>query len=218
VQVCHKYTARDTDPVASDPDRRHLLTSAWDDPIVGRKAAITMGTTATRGVYVRTFAGAPRASGGYTVYRPEHWLFEGADLYYGDQLGASVQAFAYEVDGLDYTFRHGLPYATGADGVDPDDVEILAMGPASLMEEDHGHGGPLFAADDDARFIALMLEGDDGPAAVEKVRRGNGMLAVYRRGAGTVVNVGSVEWVNGLRLREPFVERITHTALRRFLG
>jgi len=33
---------------------------------------------------------APRASGGFTVYRHEHWCLEGTQLQYGDLFGETV--------------------------------------------------------------------------------------------------------------------------------
>jgi len=43
------------------------------------------------------------------------------------------------------------------------------------------------------------------------------MIGVFTRGAGTVFNAGTCEWVSGLIHRDPFTERITHNVLRRFL-
>jgi hypothetical protein len=42
-------------------------------------------------------------------------------------------------------------------------------------------------------------------------------MVVYRRGKGEVFNASSCEWVNGLRLSDPFTEQITHNVLRRYL-
>ena len=41
------------------------------------------------------------------------------------------------------------------------------------------------------------------------------MIGVCRRGDGTIVNIGTTDWVSGLDHRDPFVERITHNVLRR---
>jgi hypothetical protein len=46
-----------------------------------------VGLNALGGVYNRFGVASPRSSGGFTVYRPEHWAFEGTDLYYGDVVG-----------------------------------------------------------------------------------------------------------------------------------
>jgi hypothetical protein len=41
-----------------------------------------------------------------------HWAFAGTGLYYGDLLGADSHIYGYEVDGLDFEIRYGLPYPT----------------------------------------------------------------------------------------------------------
>lgn len=71
---------------------------------------------------------APRMNGVFTVYRPEHWVFEDTDLYYGDAFGSRPASIvAFEVDSLDYTFRNGLPEPTFLDGA-MEKTEILAPG------------------------------------------------------------------------------------------
>ncbi|HEV8712063.1 MAG TPA: N,N-dimethylformamidase beta subunit family domain-containing protein, partial [Candidatus Binatia bacterium] len=101
-QVCYKGDAERLDPVRQT-DRKHLLACSWEDMAVRRPGASTFGLNGSLGVYSGWGGCAPRASGGFTVYRPEHWVFEGTDLYYGDQLGAQAKVFGYEVDGCDYT-------------------------------------------------------------------------------------------------------------------
>lgn len=218
LQTCHKYTAHETDPVGLGRARVTRLTSCWDDRRIGRPGAQTFGTTATRGLYAKCFAASPRASGGYTVYRPRHWTLRDTDLYYRDEFGAAANISGYEVDGLDYTIRHGLPYPTGEDGIDADDVDIVAMNLATLIEEDHGGSGALlFAGDTDARFVARVVHNDLSPETVDGISRGSGMMVVYRRGGGEVFNASSCEWVNGLRVADAFTEQITHNVLGRYL-
>jgi hypothetical protein len=75
--------------------------------------------------------------------------------------GSDSTLFGYEGDGLDYTFRHGLPYPTGDDGA-PGGIETIAMGLATLVEDNHGHEGVVqFLEDLDARFIAATLRDSD---------------------------------------------------------
>jgi hypothetical protein len=158
----------------------------------------------------------PRGSGGFTVYRPEHWAFEGTDLYYGDQLGANAKIFGYEVDGCDYTIRGGLPYADGTDGA-PKDMEIIAMGLATTFEADHGNtGSTFFIGAADAQGVAYQRLRRTDPEAVDQVARGAGMIVSLNRGKGSIFNAASCEWVSGLIERDPFVERITHNVLARF--
>ena len=212
-QVCYKYNAREQDPLArEDPGQ---MTGAWEDPIVGRPGASTMGLNALRGVYAGWGGFSPRQAGGFVVYRPEHWVFDGSDLYFGDVLGSEAGVFGYEVDGVDFTFREGQPYPTGKDGA-PETLEILAMAPSTNLEEDHGNPGTcLFGGDGELLFTSQILLGDTSEESQRRSRYGAGMMAVFTRSQGMVFNAGSCEWVNGLRLREPMTERVTKNVLDR---
>lgn len=214
-QIGFKAAAEAEDPVRNS-SQKHLLTAAWEDVAVNRPGALTFGLNGSCGIYATWGVCAPRGSGGFTVYRPEHWAFEGTDLYYGDQLGSEAKVFGYEVDGCDYTFRHGLPYATGMDGA-PADLEILAMGVATAAEADHHNPGSIFFIGDlDAQAIAYQRMRRTDEAAVDQVRRGSGMIVSFTRGDGWVFNAGTCEWVAGLIERDPFVERMTKNVLTRF--
>jgi hypothetical protein len=214
-QVCYKYFARERDPLFEREPR--LATSAWEDPVVARPPATTFGLNALRGVYAGWAGMSPRHAKGFTVYRPEHWAFQGTGLYYGDTFGSQAQIFGFEVDGVDFTFSHGRPYPTRSDGA-PESLEILAMGPSANIEVDHGDVNTGFMIGDlDARFTAQLLTGSADDAALERTQYGAGMIGIFQRGAGTVFNAGSCEWVNGLRLREPICERVTANVIDRFM-
>ena len=214
-QVCYKYRARAEDPLYNSKDRV-LTTTAWESLEVGRPGATTFGVNALRGMYAGWAGAAPRHAGGFTVYQPGHWAFAGTDLYYGDVFGAPSRIFGYEVDGLDYTVRDGLPIALGTDGA-PEGVEIIAMGLAVMAEENHGDRGVVpFLGEDDLRFAAEAVHGSATPETTEKMRRGSGMIVNFRKGRGEVFTAGSCEWVAGLIDRDPFVERITCNVLDRF--
>lgn len=216
-QVCFKANAEHLDPVR-EKDNRHLLTTSWDDCVIGRPGTHTFGLNGTTGIYAGWGACVPRGPGGFTVYRPEHWVFQGTDLYYGDLLGADSKVFGYEVDGCDYTFRHGLPYPTGSDGA-PENLEILAMGLATTHEADHGNAGAvLFIADHDLHLTAHQHARKNDEATLDKFRRGAGMVAYFERGKGSVLNAASCEWVSGLIDQDPFVERTTKNILNRFIS
>jgi hypothetical protein len=216
-QVCYKFPApyhSISDPL--EDTHPELLTGVWEHPKIGRPGAQTFGLTGSRGVYTGLGGFAPRNSGGFTVFRPRHWVFENTDLYYGDTFGGDVALHAYEVDGISYTFKDGLPFPTGADGA-PETLEILAMGFATLVEEDHGHKGTLlYAGDGDAVLMAETVYGGTDAQSVDKASRGAGMIATFTRGKGQVVNAGTCEWVNGLRLSNSYAEQITHNVLKRF--
>jgi hypothetical protein len=59
--------------------------------------------------------------------------------------------------------------------------------------------------------------GDDSHAAVERVKRGAGMIVNFPRGRGEVFHAGSCEWVAALLRRDAMVERVTANVLRRYL-
>lgn len=214
-QTCYKIPS--SDPYSEESERRHLTTTGWDWQPIDRPAAETFGLSGLWGCYNRFGAAMPRSSGGYTIYRPDHWAFEDTGLVYGDLLGgAPVCVAAFELDGLDYTFRSGLPYPTDSAGA-PESLQILAMAPATLGEVDAWDGTvPLNAHELDAGLILQEMTGD--PDIMDKRRYGSGMIASFERGRGEVFNAGTTEWVNGLHLGDPFVDRITRNVLDRGLA
>jgi hypothetical protein len=214
-----------TDPLLGTEQERYL-SNAWDLPCTGWPLAQTFGLTGSGVIHAMYGGAAPRASGGFTVYRPWHWSLEGSDLYYGDVIGGRPDCVAaYEIDGCDFTMRDGLPYPTGRDGA-PENLAIVAMAPALLHEEDH------FQARTSSQMNSVStpsikgdgtglphLEEHDG---ARHPRYGAGLIASHDRGVGpgdgTVFVAGSTDWVVGLQRRNWFVERITRTVLERLSG
>jgi hypothetical protein len=212
-QTQYSYRAPALDPITATQPRR--ATTFWEVLSIDRPGAKTMGLNALGGVYNRYGVAAPRSSGGYTVYRPEHWAFAGTDVYYGDQLGGPPYYLAaFELDSVEYTFRRGLPYPTFEDGA-PETLEILAMAPAMKGEQDRFGGqvplgGPETEGDD------LDLAADMPAYLAESGSRGAGMIAAFTRGKGEVFNGGTTEWPHVLAMADPYVERVTHNVLERF--
>ena len=205
-QSCYK-TGPDPHP---DPRRR---TSYWDHPQVARAAVATLGLTGSMGVYAGWSRCAAHGSGGFAIYRPDHWSLRDTGLGYGDVLGAAAKIFAYEVDGIDYTMTRGLPFpaeGTGLQGC----LEIIGLSPATTLSHDTGpHDRDLFIGRLDVEEVAQVIYGEVTPETLGRAGRGNGCIAEYRRGSGAVYNAGSCEWVNGLIQREPTVERVTRNVL-----
>ncbi len=216
-QVCYKELANAADPVATTA-RSHLTTTMWEDPKVGRPGSLTFGLQSVYGIYARVGAAVPRGSGGFITYRPEHWAFADADLYYGDTFGEVARIFGFELDGLDYEFRDGLPFPKASDAI-PDGLEILAMNVVSPVETDHRHPTTkLFVGDVSAPGIARFRYGSSSAEHLSSARRGSGMIVSFRKGKGEVFHAGASEWVNGLRLSEPFTKAITRTVIWRLAG
>lgn len=217
-QVCYKYRSRKEDPAYLQGGDVTRATNSWEAPEIGRPGSATFGLNATRGLYAGWGGCAPRGVRGFPVYRPEHWAFAGTGIYYGDLLGADSHVYGYEVDGLDFEIRGGLPYPTSDSGA-PDGLQVLAVGMASQVEESADI--PIedqFLTDEDGRFSAETLFGDRSDASLEKVKRGNGMIVNFPRGKGEVFHAGSCEWVAGLLRQDPMVERVTQNVLDRYLG
>jgi hypothetical protein len=215
-QVCYKYRARSEDPVR-DTAQSNRTTIAWDAPETGRPGAQTFGLSGTLGLYAGWGGCCPRGAGGFTIYRPDHWVFADCGIYYGDILGAPSRIFGYEVDGVDYIVKNGLPYATGSDGA-PENLTILGVGLATVFEADHGNKNKLFIGSDDVTFVATALYGKATPENIDRCTRGSGMIALFERGQGCVFTAGTCEWVAGLIDRDPQVERVTKNVINRFLG
>jgi hypothetical protein len=216
--ICHKANARAVDPVVGG-ERSRLLTSMWSDPLIGRPENSTIGLSFTRGGYHRVGEATPRSSGGYTVEAPDHWVFDGTQLRFGDTVGAASTAVGYEVDGCALEMAGGRLRPTGEDGT-PSSLEVLAVAPAHLLSitADHCEAPvAMWASADppgDLEFVAATMFGDDSPASTERITRGHAVMGVFTRGAGTVFNAGSANWCYGLGA-DPLIERITANVIER---
>ncbi|WP_426033646.1 N,N-dimethylformamidase beta subunit family domain-containing protein [Cypionkella sp. TWP1-2-1b2] len=208
-QTCFKTTAETADPLA----QTNRLTSYWDHPAINRPATSSMGLTGSAGVYAGWSRCAAHGSGGFAIYRPEHWALKGSGLGYGDVLGAASKIFGYEVDGIDYTMTHGLPFAAENAGLQGA-LTIVGLSPATTLSHATGpQDRDLFIGTGDAEDLALRLYGGLTPENLARASRGNGCMAEYRRGSGAVFNAASCEWVAGLIARERPVEQVTRNIL-----
>lgn len=223
-QICYKAHVAD-DPVAGTKDESRVST-LWDNPIVNRPAGETMGLTGTAGVYVAHGGAAPRGSRGFTVYRPDHWAFEKTDLYYADVFGNDpFSIVSFEVDGVDYTFKNGLPEPTHLDGT-PKSVVILAMTPGIKGEEvktKRTVDAPLSdyeSLNKSIDAVVKYLKEKSGKAPPKSAnfgsKYGSSMIAVMSKGKGEVFNAGTASWINGLRDGDFYTQQITRNVLNRY--
>ncbi len=214
--VCHKYTAHETDPImATDPS---LMSGMWADPVVGRPEAGLLGGGSAWGLYNRFGQATPRGSGAFTVYRSDHWLFDGTELRYGDLLGAKHGVVGYETLGCRIQFDdYQLPIPAGGDAT-PADLEIVAFTPSSNIGVGE-YPSSISALDDqgDLEFIAKRIHGSLDADALARARYGNAIMAVGRpsgASGGEVVVIGTTDWVFGLA-DDPSVARVTANILDR---
>lgn len=200
------------DPVY-DTDRQHLLTSMWSDHLIGRPENHLTGVTFSRGGYHRIGRAVANGAGGYTVYRPDHWVFEGTDVVYGDVIGAGSVTVGYECDGCDFTMRDGLPHPTGSDGT-PTDFEMLGLAPTRPFGRDNSPRGVPEGARTESEFVAWRVLDSETPEAVARFLHGHAVMGTHQPG-GTVFTAGTTEWAWGLAHRDPVIERITRNVLDR---
>ena len=71
---------------------------------------------------------------------------------------------------------------------------------------------------EDPETLARIAYGRSDRVGIERLNRGNVVMASFGRGAGQVFNVGATEWAHGLAAGDPFVAVITKNVLDRFLG
>jgi hypothetical protein len=200
------------DPVFGT-DNQHLLTTLWSSQLVGRPENTLTGLSFSRGGYIRMGAAVPRASGGYTVWRPDHWLFDGTDLRYGDLFGTKHMVAVYEVDGCEFTLSptDGLPQPTGSDGT-PTDFVILATAPARLWTSDELPS--RYRVDvGDLEATAAQVFGSSGPDEVARLAHNHAVMGLFTNG-GTVFNSGVTDWAYGLSGHDPAIETITRNVFR----
>jgi hypothetical protein len=216
--VCHKYTAHKTDPVVAE-GRPEEMTGMWCDPIVGRPEWSLLGAGSAFGLYNRFGDAVARGSGGFTVYRDDHWLLEGTGLRYGDVLGSRHGALGYETVGTRIQFDdEQLPIAAPTEGL-PDDIEIVAFAPASnLAMGEYPASISALSDQGDLEFVASRLYGGLDESSLRRARHGNAVMLVCRpfgSTGGEVVTVGTTDWVFGLA-DDPAVAAVTGNVLDRY--
>jgi hypothetical protein len=196
-------------------DRQAEVTTLWSDVLLERPENHLTGVSFIRGGYHRIGRNVARGLGGYTVHRPDHWIFEGTGLGYGDVLGAEATVVGYECDGCAFTYRDGLPYPTGEDGT-PAGFEILGTCPTRHFTHDTAPRPPAPDEPSELQYLAARAFGTRDPEAVERIRHGHAVLGAFTHDAGgTVVTSGSTDWAHGLAARDPLIEQITRTVLTR---
>jgi hypothetical protein len=210
--TCFKYRAGE-DPVLGTSDQR-FLTGAWADRRIGRLEHTLTGLSFSRGGYSRYGLGVPRASGAYTVWRPDHWAFEGTDLRYGDALGLADAIVGYEVDGCELAMVDGLPVPTHMDGA-PDTLQVLATAPARLWSQDE-QPSRYASEPGELEHVAMVLFGEDWENQLHRITNNHAVVGCFDvPGGGTVFDAGCTDWTYGIEGGDVDVIRITRNVLDR---
>jgi hypothetical protein len=209
------YKGRFKDDPAYGTDRVGELTSMWSDHEIGRPENGMTGVSFSRGGYHRIGKRVTNGLGGYTVHRPDHWLFDGTGIGYGDILGANGITVGYECDGCAFTYVDGLPVPTHEDGT-PETFQILGTAPAAHFTRTTATRPPGPNEPSEIEFIAARLFGTRDPARVQRLAAGHAVLGSWTSSAGgTVVTSGSTDWAHGLAGLDPQVEQMTRNVFDR---
>ena len=209
------YKGRFKDDPVYGTGRMGELTSMWSDHEIGRPENLMTGVSFSRGGYHRIGKRVTNGLGGYTVHRPDHWLFAGTGIGYGDVIGTAGVTVGYECDGCAFTLVDGLPVPTHEDGT-PDTFEILGTAPAAHFTRTTATRPPAPHEPSEIEFIAARLFGTRDPAGVRRIDAGHAVLGSWTSPAGgTVVTSGSTDWAHGLAGLDPEIEQITRNVVAR---
>ncbi|WP_108810222.1 N,N-dimethylformamidase beta subunit family domain-containing protein [Sphingorhabdus sp. Alg231-15] len=213
--VAHKWAGEENDPLWANPSTRKDATHLWSHPAFEAPEARFLGLSFLYGGYHRIAMCASRGSAAYTIYNDTHWALDDTDLYYGDIVGGDVPLIGYENDGCPIQFgEDGLPKPAGGLGV-PENLEIIAMAPATLAESDRSPF-PKVIPLEDREILTRVTFGEDTPQTRARLMRGHAVMASFKCGKGEVFNAGTTEWVHGLAAQNSFVEQITKNVFTRF--
>ena len=216
VMVCYKYVP-EFDPVYGTARARSTSPGCGRTSAPGDPRARPSGSLLHAGRLSRPGLLMPRSSGGYMVYRPGHWVFEGTHLEYGDVFGGKDRIVGYECDGLDFVTRNGLPYPTGArrrtgEHRDPGARPRVARRAAvPRSARSCGTSGTW-------RRVVRQLEGKVTPAGSRSTGTARPRWSRSHAGRGPSSTAGRPSGPTGLRGHDMFVERITGTSSTRLGG
>ncbi len=200
------------DPVVGT-DAEHTVSTMWSDPLCKRPENEMTGVSFTRGGYAHCL-NAPMGSGGYTIWRPDHWAFDGQDLRAGDIVGAEPVVVGYECDGCELQLRDGLPVPTGTGGT-PTNFEVLGTAPAHLWLTGEGAPGLPDSYIGELNWVAERLGGADTAENRERYAHGYAVMGAFRRGEGEVFTVGCTDWAYGLV--DEIVSQLTRNLVSRYV-
>ncbi len=204
------------DPVY-DTDRIGELTSIWSDHLIGRPENHMTGVSFTRGGYHRIGKRVTNGAGGYTVYRPDHWIFDGTGIDYGDVLGASAdRPSATSATAATSPSSTGCPYPTGSrrHARELRDPRRWCPPPTSPARPPPARRSRTSRPRSSSSPPACSTTASE--AAVERIAHGQAMLGSYTSpGGGTVITSGSTDWAHGLAGRDAQIEQITANILDR---
>ena len=219
--VCYKGQYAQ-DPVLGT-DQGRLLSSMWSLPSIGRPECLTTGLSFTRGGYARVGQATPRASGGYTVHRPEHPALRGdrpalrrrARRARRDRRlrGGRLRAHPGPRDGRcrpsPTARRPGSRCSARRPPACSPSPRTSAKPPKALWASTEPPG--------DLQGVAAGLFGEASPENIAKIAYNHAVMGTFTKGKGRVFNAGTTDWAFGLD-RDPLVQQVTLNVVRQLGG
>ncbi len=217
--VCYKYASvpdpdsgSEGDLGENDPHHPGPVTGMWADPLIGQPEWSLLGAGSAFGLYHRFGQATPRGVGGYLVSRPDHWLFRGTGLRYGDVVGRNEGAVGYETVGCPLTlddYHQPHPSEDARHRGVPESTTIVGWVPASNVGVgEYPKSIAALSDQGDLEFIADRVFADD-PDPLRRARNGNSVMATV---GNNVVTIGTTDWVFALA-SDTHVQQITRNAL-----
>ena len=78
--------------------------------------------------------------------------------------------------------------------------------------------GRSFLGIEDGEYVASVLTGRKDAEAIERTKRGCGMIVNFPKGRGEVFHAGSSDWIIGLTRQDAIVAQVTRNVLNRYLA
>jgi len=188
IMTCFKTQAKTCDPLWSAEPA--AVTQNWCANPPGRPENSMTGVSFKQGAGWYQAANQTRRNKVYTVFHPEHWVFENTGLSTGDKFGAIYKGqtlidtiIGYETDAAAVKYVDGVPIATGENNTPPN-FRVLAV--SELHDWSAGGQGGLAT------------------------------MGMYQRN-GTVFTAATVNWVGGLTKTNKLgpVDQITYNLISR---
>ncbi|KAI9005710.1 hypothetical protein DFJ74DRAFT_759737 [Hyaloraphidium curvatum] len=202
------------DPILKEPGKQHLVTSIWSDTLIGRPENHMTGVSFVRGGYSRIRRRVPKGSAGYRIYRPEHWVFEGTRLEYGDELGAAATIVGYECDGVAMRIgKDGRPEPTGEDGT-PASFKILGLAPAAPFTHATAARPVAVGTRDEVEHNSWRTG-----IPVEQISYNHAVFGTWTHASGgVVVTSGCTDWPCAVGVGDETVDRVTRNIIGKLSG
>ena len=162
------------------------------------------------------FGGPPRPALGFTVARPEHWVFEGTGLGEGEAFGQAIRLVGHEADGLELDYSGDRPRLSMLDGALPETTLLAYADCRDWGEVDYSAWPPQ---KEEGRLLSCCGFGGS-VTMIHRHPADEGMLFAAPVNDWTLGLVPSIDWTLNrdlelpVRPPDPNVEAVTRNVMR----